>query len=253
MTRRLLRPSSLIVVLGVVAAAGVVLLLTSTLHRHAEEALPPPAETLSTTPPIPRGPEVGDHPRGGETETAGALMTRLEGLFRATPRILRLDVVTTRSRPRTPGAREELRVWGFLSGEPRTTSLLLVFTAPERMHGTGLMIRDPWGAGAADAMWYHMRTFRRFKEIPSSSLKLLVPGTCLTYEDARGFLSTDKYEFTFTEPSPGAAEARILARPKSAAWQSRRAAPLPRPSDRARRFLPVHGRTASGCFPRRHG
>lgn len=158
---------------------------------------------------------------GAAPSSAAELMRRVEAAFRGTARVALLTISTTRNQkeeivgmPRY----EVVRLWGVLNGDRRQTAVLFVFTAPKRMRGTGLLIRDPWDARADDAMWYHMRTFNQFKTIPSSSLKLVVPGTCLTYEDARGFLSDDKYEFQWLEPATGArALAVVAARPLTAA------------------------------------
>jgi hypothetical protein len=150
--------------------------------------------------------------------TALSIMREVEARFRAVPRVIQLDVET--HRPRRENVRdmlegEPVRLWGVFDGEAESTSVVYVFTAPRRLQGTGLLIRDPWDAKAADYMGYHMRSFRRFQDIPRTSLKLLVAGTCLTYEEARGFLSTDKYDFAFADPSrPPGRQVVILAKPK---------------------------------------
>ena len=150
------------------------------------------------------------------------LMREVEARFRAVPRVVRLDVETRRPRRENVVGfldGEPVRLWGAFGGGRESTSVLYVFTAPQRMRGTGLLIRDPWDPGAADFLGYHMRTFRRFQEIPRSSLKLLVPGTCVTYEEARGFLSTDKYRFELAGGAPPGGEVVILARPRDPALQ----------------------------------
>lgn len=149
-------------------------------------------------------------------------MREVEARFRAVPRVVRLDVETRRPRRENVVVildGEPVRLWGVFSGSRESTSVLYVFTAPPRMQGTGLLIRDPWDARAADFLGYRMRTFRRFQEIPRSSLKLLVPGTCVTYEEARGFLSTDKYRFELASGAPSGSEVVILARPRDPALQ----------------------------------
>lgn len=150
--------------------------------------------------------------------TADAVMREVEKRFRSVPRVIQLDIET--KRPRREGvieilAGEPVRLWGAFNGNPDRTDVLFVFTAPQRMQGTGLMIQDPWAPGSPDNMWYHMRTFRRFLEIPRTSLKVVVPGTCLTYEDARGFLSSDKYAFRFAAAPSKNPEWVIEARPRS--------------------------------------
>ena len=154
---------------------------------------------------------------------ATAIMREVELRFRSQPRVIRLDVHTRRA-PREDVVvlfdGEPIRIWGIQSGGGETTSVLYIFSAPRRMQGTGLLIRDPWHAQTPDFLGYRMRTFRRFQELPRSSLKLLVPGTCLTYEEARGFLSTEKYTF---EPAggrmPSGPEVVLLARPRDASLQ----------------------------------
>lgn len=157
--------------------------------------------------------------------TAGALLHEIEMRFRGTPRIVQLDIET--ERPHREGveevlAGEPIRLIGAVNGDAQQTAILFVFTRPKRTRGTGLLIKDPAGS-APDSMWYHMRTFRRFLEIPQTSLKLLVPGTCLTYEDARGFLSADLYTFRDLTPPAGAArqpnQRLIEARPKTPALE----------------------------------
>jgi hypothetical protein len=147
-------------------------------------------------------------------------MREIEARFRAVPRAVRMDVKTTRDE-RRPGVRsaepDSIRVWGVFSGGAAATDILYVFTEPRWMRGTGLMLQDPWDPQAEDAMWYHMTTFRRFLHVPRASLKVRVTGTCLTYEDARGFLSSDKYEFRYRAAATDvpASERVIIATPRT--------------------------------------
>jgi hypothetical protein len=127
-----------------------------------------------------------------------------------------MDVTTTRVQTeevRGMPPHEELRLWGILNGDPEMTEALYVFFLPSRFRGTGLLIKDRQDSRDDDSLWYHMRSFRRFQNIPSTSLRLLVAGTCMTYEDARGFLATDRYEFRATEAPTRRGEVVILARP----------------------------------------
>lgn len=144
-------------------------------------------------------------------------MLAVEQRFRAQPRAVRLDVVTTRPEQASVGvpSREEVGLWGLVSGRGEATSLLFVFTAPQRVRGTGLLLVDR--QGGEDQRWYHMKTFDRFKRIPRSSLKLRVPATCLTYEDAHGFFAADRYRFTVApQAAADGAEVVVAARPRSA-------------------------------------
>lgn len=150
---------------------------------------------------------------GAAPESPEAVLAGIETAFRGSPRVIHLVVDTVRG----PGhdvvgvpAQERLELWGLHDGGRPATRVLFVFAAPKRMRGTGLLIEDR--DGAADEMWYHMKTWNHFKTIPSSSLKLLVPGSCLTYEDARGFVARDRYV-----TSAGSSTNRLVARPRTLA------------------------------------
>ena len=155
-------------------------------------------------------------PAAGGQGGAAALMRAVEERFRALPRALRLEVVTTRPREQAGAGlpeREEVGLWGLVGDRGGETSLLFVFTGPRRMRGTGLLLVDR--PGGEDALWYHMKTFDRFKRIPRSSLKLRVPGTCLTYEDAHGFFAADRYRFSPVAVPAEGGDAVIDARPRT--------------------------------------
>lgn len=144
-------------------------------------------------------------------ESPEALLAGFEKDFRGTARVIHLVIDTERpeghdvvGEPR----QERVELWGLHDGGYPATRVLFVFAAPKRMRGTGLLIVDR--DGAADEMWYHMKTWNHFKVIPSSSLKLRVPGSVLSYEDARGFLARDRYQVT-----AGSAPDRLAARPRT--------------------------------------
>jgi hypothetical protein len=62
-------------------------------------------------------------------------------------------------------------------------------------------------------MWLYLRSFENFSNIESTARRrTVVPGTSLTYEDAKGFIATDKYRFSFAEP-PTTDTAEIIACP----------------------------------------
>lgn len=173
----------------------------ATSESTAPESTTIEASASAWTPPGPSDPE------------ARGLMERLEGSFRQTARVVRMQIDTKRANPNI-GQPDSVEIWGVLDGGTDNTSMLFVFSGPQLLRGTGLFLDDRWN-GQEDAMWYHMRSFNRFKRLPQSSLRRLVAGTCLTYEDARGFFSTDKYEFHFAEtPEPGSA-LRLTATPKT--------------------------------------
>lgn len=160
----------------------------------------------------------------GGGASAEALMRRLEAPFRSQARLLRMSVESVHERwldgsgkPRV----ETLDLWGAVGDVGGTTAVLYVFESPAWMRGMGLLLRDRWTPAAAgesgegDEMWYRMRTYRRFKRVPPENLKLRVPGTCLTYEDAFGLPSGDRYVFELLAGREGAEGAVILARPRS--------------------------------------
>lgn len=143
-------------------------------------------------------------------ESPEAVLKAVETAFRGTSRVIHLEIDTERA----PGHevvgvpnKEHVELWGLHDGGSPSTRLLFVFAAPKRMRGTGLLIDDC--DGRADEMWYHMKTWDHFKAIPSSSLKLMIPGSCLTYEDARGFVARDRYQ------SSAGPSGRLVARPRT--------------------------------------
>lgn len=167
-------------------------------------ATPMPAAEPEIAPPTPP-------PMPEPTPSDVSILADVERSYRSIPRAVRMDVTTTRVQTEEIAGlppHEELLLWGVVNGDPDRTSVLYGFYEPSRYRGTGLLIEDERSSVKGDAMWYHMRTFRRFQNIPSTSLRLLVAGTCMTYEDARGFLATDRYEFRATD-DPDV----ILARP----------------------------------------
>jgi hypothetical protein len=146
------------------------------------------------------------------------LMRRVEERFRAGWRGVRLRIRTARDDDEpVVGRPDAVEIWGVQAGDHERTEMLFVFTRPRWMRGTGLMLVDPWGAALEDdEIWYHMPSFNRFKSVSQSSLKVLVAGTCLTYEDAHGFLSTDKYDFAWARADmETSGEKLVLARPKT--------------------------------------
>lgn len=168
---------------------------------------PVPAVQPTVTPAPP--PPITEEPAPPE-RSAEEVMRDIERGYRATPRAVRMDILTTRVQTERVGGmppREELLLWGIANGDPEKTAFLYAFFQPRRFRGTGLLIEDAADSREGDTLWYHMRTYRRFQHVPQTSLRLLVAGTCMTYEDARGFTATDRYEFRFTAPNV------ILARP----------------------------------------
>lgn len=177
-------------------------------------AIPSPSELDPSKPELDR-----QEPRAlaSADPEATRLMVQIEALFRRTRRGIRL-VIDTERETQNVGQPDSVEIWGILDGNVSDTAMLFVFSQPRWLRGTGLYLEDLWN-DREDAMWYHMRSFNRFKRLPRSSLKLLVAGTCLTYEDARGFLSTDKYTFRPAARPNGSSDSEMLliATPKDEA------------------------------------
>jgi len=87
------------------------------------------------------------------------------------------------------------RMLGVSRDDPRETSLLYVFTWPDLYRGSSLIVQDAVKAGVPDRMWMSLPRLASFREIEARSLSLLVPGTGLSYEDARGWITPEKYDF----------------------------------------------------------
>ena len=175
------------------------------LACRGEEPVPAPSPApppVAVATPIPEVPTPAPVPTPEPPPPADSILADVERSYRSIPRAVRMDVATTRVQTEPIAGlppHEELLLWGVVNGDPEKTSVLYGFYEPSRYRGTGLLIEDERKSVDGDTMWYHMRTFRRFQNIPSTSLRLLVAGTCMTYEDARGFLATDRYEFRATD------------------------------------------------------
>jgi predicted RND superfamily exporter protein len=179
-------------------------------------ALSPPARAAD--------PRCGGPPDPGATR----LMERIERGSRAVPRILRMHITTEY----TAGGRlaraldtspEPRTIWGVANGDPDDTWMLFVFSGPGRMAGTTLLIRDVAGSGKDDAMWLYLRAFEHFERLQAGAERVVVPGTALTYEDARGFIASEKYRFHRPdrlhrpEPRPEDSGSAILGCPRTPA------------------------------------
>lgn len=152
---------------------------------------------------------------------ARALMARLEHDFRHRPRIARMQIGTIYGEGH-PLARHfkgepyEKTLWGIFNGDADETWLLYTFSAPGRLAGTSLLMRDFADPTIADSMWLYLRAFDRFSKLESAAQRVMVPGTALTYEDSRGFIPLDKYEFSFDAGEHDEKTARLIACPKNA-------------------------------------
>jgi hypothetical protein len=90
---------------------------------------------------------------------------------------------------------EPKTLWGVVRGDADESRQLFVFSGPGRMAGTSLLLRDFAAVSKPDAMWFYLRAFGNFRKLGTGAEKTVVPGTALTYEDARGFIASDRYRF----------------------------------------------------------
>ena len=154
---------------------------------------------------------------------AAALMLKLEKAFRADPRIVRM-YIRTRYREGHPlhDYAEEHTIdkilWGVADGNVDVTRLLYVFSGPGRLAGTTLLLQDFADPEKADGTWLYLRSFDNFRKIETGSQRVMVPGTSLTYEDARGFIPAAQYVFATAAGDKSVAkdkETLVLACPRN--------------------------------------
>lgn len=155
---------------------------------------------------------------------AHAIVEAIEQGFRSGTHVIHMQI-TTRYAEHHGLARyydehpETKSLWAVLDTNERETRTVYVFSGPGRLAGTTLLIRDRIGTLEGDSMWLYLRAFENLSRIGSPARRrTVVPGTALTYEDAKGFIATDKYLFSFSKPrDPAEATAEILACPASPA------------------------------------
>jgi hypothetical protein len=133
-----------------------------------------------------------------------------------------MDIRTVYGRSRTsvgqhlPSASQKT-LWGVFNGDAALTRLLYVFSGPGRLAGTSLLMHDHADRAEPDSMWLYLRSFDLFRTLESEKQKVMVPGTTLSYEDSRGFVSRDKFSFSLLPaaslPSP-ANELTLLGCPR---------------------------------------
>ncbi len=181
---------------------------------------------------VAEGPRSGNAPSPAESAACGtaedpaaaALMGTLETRFRRRPLITRQQIGTIYGEQHPlhahfKGEPYEKTLWGVADGNPEVTHLLYVFSAPGRLAGTALLMHDVADPAKPDSMWVYLRSFDSFTRLAGGSERTMVPGTALTYEDARGFVPRDKYRFTFTRHADitvGAGEKLVLGCPVTA-------------------------------------
>lgn len=160
---------------------------------------------------VPAASRVEAAPPGDPAATA--LMRDLEMCFRARPRLVRMRITSHF----TDFQNTERTLFGAVDGDTTQTNLLYVFTQPQVLRGMSLLIRDPADIALADSIWLFMPAFERFRYLDPQNQKMLIPGTALTNEDARGFVPVDKYHFQFAPEDRGRGDRVLVAHPRSPA------------------------------------
>lgn len=159
---------------------------------------------------------------------ATQLMAGLEAIVRGVPRISRMHISTEYPEGSRLAAVFERApipktLWGVVNGDSARTRMLFVFSGPGRMAGTGLLLEDFANPSRKDGTWFYLRAFENFSKLEGAVERSMIPGTALTYEDARGYVDITKYRFrslvgTGGEPT---GRRRILACPTNASVAER--------------------------------
>ncbi|MBM4336195.1 MAG: outer membrane lipoprotein-sorting protein [Deltaproteobacteria bacterium] len=137
---------------------------------------------------------------GAPDAEATALMARLERARRGQARIEHIRIETvypegSRLASSLGAGLSAKTLWGAVNGDPDETWILFVFSGPGRMAGTSLLIQDFAGAEQADGTWFYLRAFESFRKLEGRVERAVVPGSALSYEDAREYIATAKYTF----------------------------------------------------------
>lgn len=128
----------------------------------------------------------------GDDSQSRRLMLDVEHAQRSGNRMFAMDVaLTVAGRFRT-----DRRILGLTSSDARVSRVLYVYSSPASFRGMALVLEDSTRRGAADRMWISLPALRSFREVDAPSMRLVVPGTGLTYEDARGWVDPDKFVFS---------------------------------------------------------
>jgi hypothetical protein len=148
-------------------------------------------------------------------------MAALEKSVRETPRLFRMELATdyshnTRLRDHFRGIPNKI-IWAVVNGDANATSMLFVFSGPGRMAGTTMLIVDAIDPGVADEIWFYLRAFEHFEKLGAGAERAVVPGSALSYQDARGYIAVDQYRFERLGDGGGGAQTmQVLACPRSA-------------------------------------
>ena len=146
--------------------------------------------------------------------TAEEILLRLQDDFTRIPRIVRVEI-TTEYEQRGEANRV---LWGVFGQQDRRFRVLYVFTHPEVSRGTALLMKLTPGGPDADSTWFYLPSFHSIRRVGESAYRLVVPGTGLSYGDARGFLPAERYDVALATPSGEAGRSDsifLAARPKT--------------------------------------
>jgi hypothetical protein len=155
-------------------------------------------------------------------EESPALTERMkaaERVVREQPRLFRMEIEANYNDAGGPAAPALGRmvpntIWGAVRPDGDATRLLYVFSGPGRLAKTSLLLRDFTAAETEDETWLYLRSFDTFRRLEGAVEQTLVPGSALSYEDARGFVATSRYRFAALEPAADGAP-RVLACPRT--------------------------------------
>lgn len=150
---------------------------------------------------------------------ATALMARLERARRGQARIEHIRIETTypegsRLASSLGAGLAAKTLWGVVNGDPDETWILFVFSGPGRMAGTSLLIQDFADSAQADGTWFYLRAFESFRRLEGRVERATVPGSALSYEDAREYIAGAKYSF-HAGGRVGERGVRVVACPKT--------------------------------------
>ena len=82
------------------------------------------------------------------------------------------------------------------SGDPRMTHLLYIYAWPRILRGSTLVIEDSLSGHASDHMWLSFPRLDTFREVRATALHVMIPGTGMSYDYARGWVTPERYEAT---------------------------------------------------------
>jgi hypothetical protein len=156
--------------------------------------------------------------QGVTTEAeAQQLMAGLAAEYRRSPRAVRLEITTEYEK--RGEARETL--WGVFRTDSNRVRILFVFTEPPSQEGTSLSLNLALAAQEPDSIWLYLASFRALRLLDDAGQRLLIPGTGLTYADARGYIPESWYDFRPVASQTGGDSLVFSARPRSTAIRIR--------------------------------